>query len=50
MGGVWKMATEGYPYTAFMVLLCSVVFPISFAMLVLTIRLQNYWGIVLVTP
>ncbi|WGE91183.1 paraquat-inducible protein A [Actinobacillus genomosp. 1] len=40
-GGVWKMATEGYPYTAFMVLLCSVVFPIAFALLVLTIRLQR---------
>ncbi|WGE50175.1 paraquat-inducible protein A [Actinobacillus equuli subsp. haemolyticus] len=43
-GGVWKMATEGYPYTAFMVLLCSVVFPISFAMLVLTIRFQKLLG------
>lgn len=40
-GGVWKMATEGYSYTAFMVLLCSVVFPIAFALLVLSIRLQR---------
>lgn len=40
-GGVWKMATEGYPYTAFMILICSVVMPIAFALLVLTIRLQR---------
>lgn len=43
-GGVWKMATEGFPYTAFMILLCSVVMPFSFALLVLTIRLQRWVG------
>lgn len=43
-GGTWKMATEGYQYTAFMVLLCSVVFPISFALLVMTIRAQKMIG------
>ena len=43
-GGVWKMATEGYPYTAFMVLICSIVMPVSFALLVLTIRVQRWIG------
>lgn len=44
-GGVWKMATEGYPYTAFLVLLCAVVLPIAFPLLVLTIRWQRILGI-----
>lgn len=39
--GIWKMATEGYPYTAFMVLVCAVIMPISFPLLILTIRLQR---------
>lgn len=41
-GGVWKMATQGFPYTAFMILLCSVVMPFSFALLVLTIWVQKW--------
>lgn len=43
-GGAWKMATESYHYTAFMVLLCSVVMPIAFALLVLMIRIQRLIG------
>lgn len=40
-GGAWKMATEGYPYTAFMVLFCSIIMPIAFVILVLTISVQR---------
>ena len=43
-GGVWKMATEGFPYTAFMVLFCAVIMPFSFVLLVLTIQLQRILG------
>lgn len=43
-GGVWKMATEGFPYTAFMILLCSVVMPVAFALLVISLRLQRLLG------
>ncbi len=43
-GGAWKMATEGYPYTAFMVLLCSIIMPIAFAVLILTIQVQRWLG------
>lgn len=39
--GIWKMATEGYPYTAFMVLVCAVIMPFSFILLILTIQLQR---------
>lgn len=40
-GGVWKMATENYPYTAFLVFICAVVMPIFFALLVLMLRLAQ---------
>ncbi|HDR0633522.1 paraquat-inducible protein A [Pasteurella multocida] len=40
-GGVWKMATQGYPYTAFLVFICAVFMPISFALLVLLLRLSQ---------
>lgn len=43
-GGVWKMATEGFPYTAFMILLCAVVMPLAFVLLVLTIRMQKWFA------
>ena len=43
-GGVWKMAVEGYAYTAFMILLCSVVAPIAFVLLILTITAQHLIG------
>ncbi|OOF40207.1 hypothetical protein BKK47_05080 [Rodentibacter mrazii] len=33
--GIWKMATAGYQYTAFLVFICAVLMPISFAILVL---------------
>lgn len=37
-GGVWKMATEGYPYTAFLVFICAVFMPLSFAIMVILLR------------
>ncbi|MDU8925206.1 paraquat-inducible protein A [Pasteurellaceae bacterium LIM206] len=40
-GGVWKMATAGYPYTAFLVFLTAVFMPISFALLVILLRLAQ---------
>lgn len=43
-GGTWKMATAGYHYTAFMILLCSIVLPIAFAALVISLRLQQLIG------
>lgn len=39
--GIWKMATTGYPYTAFMVLVCAVIMPVSFVLLILTIHIQR---------
>lgn len=43
-GGTWKMATAGFPYTAFMILFCSIIMPISFAGLVLLIWIQRLIG------
>lgn len=43
-GGIWKMATAGFPYTAFMILLCAIVMPFSFASLVVMIQLQRLFG------
>ncbi|OOH86516.1 hypothetical protein BMT54_10570 [Pasteurellaceae bacterium 15-036681] len=43
-GGIWKMATSGYEYTAFMVLICSIIMPFAFASLVVLIRLQRLIG------
>lgn len=43
-GGVWKMATAGYEFTAFMVLWCAVIMPIAFSLLILTISLQRLLG------
>ncbi|MCK3657425.1 hypothetical protein A4G18_01480 [Pasteurellaceae bacterium Pebbles2] len=40
-GGVWKMATEGYPYSAFLIFLCAVFMPISFAILVILLQLAK---------
>ncbi|VEI57548.1 Inner membrane protein yebS [Pasteurella multocida] len=40
-GGVWKMATQGYPYTAFLVFICAVFMPISFALLVIFLRISQ---------
>lgn len=39
--GIWKMATAGYHYTAFMVLVCAVIMPVVFALLILTIQIQQ---------
>lgn len=40
-GGIWKMATQGYPYTAFLVFICAVFMPISFALLVILLRISQ---------
>ncbi|WP_233115092.1 paraquat-inducible protein A [Aggregatibacter actinomycetemcomitans] len=39
--GVWKMATQGFSYTAFLVFLCAVFMPIAFALLVILLRLSQ---------
>ncbi|MDH2924563.1 paraquat-inducible protein A [Nicoletella semolina] len=41
--GVWKMATAGFPYTAFMILLCSVIMPFAFVLLVITLGIQKWF-------
>lgn len=43
-GGTWKMATEGFHYTAFMILFCAIIMPFAFALLVLLIRIQRLIG------
>ena len=40
--GIWKMAVEGYSYTAFMIFICAVLMPVSFAILVIMLQLLNY--------
>ena len=37
--GIWKMATEGYPYTAFLVLFCAIVMPIAFITIILLLQI-----------
>lgn len=43
-GGTWKMATEGFQYTAFMILFCAIIMPFCFAGLVLLIWIQRLIG------
>ncbi|PJG83108.1 paraquat-inducible protein A [Caviibacterium pharyngocola] len=43
--GVWKMATQGYPYTAFLIFICAVFMPISFAILVILLRFSQLLGV-----
>ncbi|QPB42321.1 paraquat-inducible protein A [Rodentibacter haemolyticus] len=43
--GIWKMATAGYEYTAFLVFICAVLMPISFAILVLMLWFSKLLGI-----
>ncbi|PJG86575.1 paraquat-inducible protein A [Conservatibacter flavescens] len=43
--GVWKMATAGFPYTAFLVFLCAIVTPVFFALLVLLLRISQMLNI-----
>ncbi|WP_432213692.1 PqiA/YebS family transporter subunit [Rodentibacter genomosp. 1] len=43
--GIWKMATAGYQYTAFLVFVCAVLMPISFAILVLMLWFSKLLGI-----
>lgn len=37
--GVWKMATEGYPYSAFLVLFCAIAMPIAFVVIIILLQL-----------
>ena len=39
--GVWKMATQGFSYTAFLIFICAVFMPIAFALLVILLRLAQ---------
>ena len=39
--GIWKMAVEGYAYTAFMIFICAVLMPVSFAILVIMLQLSK---------
>ncbi|BFU60009.1 MULTISPECIES: paraquat-inducible protein A [Rodentibacter] len=43
--GIWKMATAGYEYTAFLVFICAVLMPISFAILVLMLWFSKLLGV-----
>ncbi|MFC0323252.1 PqiA/YebS family transporter subunit [Gallibacterium melopsittaci] len=37
--GIWKMATEGYPYTAFLVLFCAIVMPVAFISIIILLQI-----------
>lgn len=39
--GIWKMAVEGYSYTAFMIFICAILMPVSFAILVIMLQLSK---------
>ena len=39
--GIWKMAVEGYSYTAFMIFICAVLMPVSFAILVIMLQISK---------
>lgn len=39
--GIWKMATEDYAYTAFLVFLCAVFIPICFALLIIGLKIAD---------
>lgn len=39
--GIWKMATEGYAYTAFLIFLCAIFVPICFTLLILGLRISE---------
>ena len=43
--GIWKMAVEGYSYTAFMIFICAVLMPVSFAILVIMLQLSKLFKI-----
>ena len=43
--GIWKMAVGGYEYTAFMIFICAVVMPITFALLVIILWLAKIFQI-----
>ena len=39
--GIWKMAVEGYSYTAFMIFICAILMPVSFAILVIMLQISK---------
>ena len=39
--GIWKMAVSGYAYTAFMIFICAILMPVSFAILVIMLQLSK---------
>lgn len=39
--GIWKMATQGYPYAAFLIFFCAIFMPVFFALLVICLRLAQ---------
>ena len=39
--GIWKMATQGFSYTAFLIFICAVFMPITFALLVILLQLSK---------
>lgn len=43
--GIWQMATAGYEYTGFLVFICAVLMPTSFAILVLMLWASKLLGI-----
>lgn len=43
--GIWKMATEGYQYSAFLVFICAVFMPVSFALLVILLRISQLFRV-----
>lgn len=43
--GIWKMATQGYSYTAFLIFLCAVFMPIAFSILVILLHFSQILNI-----
>lgn len=43
--GIWQIATAGYTYTGFLIFICAVLMPISFAILVLMLWFSKLLGI-----
>lgn len=37
--GVWKMAVQGFEYTAFLIFICAIFMPIAFALLIILLQL-----------
>ena len=43
--GIWQIATAGYTYTGFLIFICAVLMPTSFAILVLMLWFSKLFGI-----